>query len=310
LELRARYRLGTARLRAFEAWRRLLGRLRPFPSSAPVVPRPKRLRGGRRLVLTHALVASDLNARYLDFWPLARRAWTDVVDLEPLLVLVAEEADAPAALLADPGVRLFPPLAGVHTALQAQCIRLLYPALLETDGAVVTSDIDMVPLNRSYFTRPASRVGADDFVAYRDVILANGEIPICYNAARPATWRTILGVETPDGVRARLADWTHEIEYEGSRGGVGWARDQHILYRILVEHGRRTPNVWILDDAFTGFRRLERESFRKPKEIAERERRRIRRGAYSDFHCLAPYDAFREVNDLVVDLAVDGLSRR
>jgi hypothetical protein len=298
------------RLRASNARRRLLGRVRTSPPSAPIVPRPARRRAERTLELTHALVASDLNSRYLDFWPLARRAWSEIAGLEALLVLVADEDDAPAALLDDPGVRLFSPLPGVHTALQAQCIRLLYPALLDADGAVLTSDIDMVPLNPRYFRRPASRVGADDFLAYRDAILMNTEIPICYNAARPATWRRVFGVETLGDVRSCLAEWAEGIEYEGRRGGVGWASDQHILYRILVEHGRRSANVWILDDAYTGFRRLERESFRKRKEIPERERRRIRRGAYSDFHCLSPHGEFHEVNELVVDLAVDALRGR
>jgi len=102
-----------------------------------------------------------------------------------------------------------PAVAGVHTAFQAQCIRLLYPALLETEGAVVISDADMVPVSRRYFRRAVERIPEDHFVAFRDVTLASGEIPICYNAALPQTWRgvfasppsTTSAADSPSGAR-------------------------------------------------------------------------------------------------------------
>lgn len=274
------------------------------PRSARVVPQPRRPRGRPRLRLTHALLASDLNPSYLDFWPLARRAWSEIAGLEPLLVLVAEEADVPEALRADASVRVFPPLPGVHTALQAQCVRLLYPAVLDVEGGIVTSDADMVPMNAGYLHRPAAEIDATHFIAYRDVLLGLGEIPICYNAALPSTWRRVLEVESHADIRARLAEWASTVEYSGSHGGSGWGTDQQILHRTLLEHGRRTATVWILDDYYTRFRRLDRSFLRKHTSLDAEVRRLIARGAYSDFHCLTPHAAFRELNEAVVELAI------
>jgi hypothetical protein len=310
LERNLRYALGQARHGTESHFRGAWGRLQRHPPCAALVPRPSRPRAGRALRLTHALVASDLNAAYLDFWPLVKRAWPAVAGLEPVLVLVAEPAEVPVALRHDPAVHVFAPLAGVHTAFQAQCIRLLYPALLAVEGGVVTSDADMVPLNRRYFHRPAAQVDEDHFVAYRNVLLANREVPICYNAARPATWRTVFRIDSDADVRRRLREWSDGVEYAGIRGEAGWATDQHLLHDALLEHGRSTGTVWILDDHYTGFRRLERARLLKGRGLDGRERRGILRGAYSDFHCASPEQRYREVNELAVELAAAGSRRR
>ena len=304
-----RYRLGTARLHARLFARKSIGRARRYPTSAPIVPRPPRPRGRRTLRLTHALVASDLNPLYLDFWPLVRRAWSEVTGLEAVLVLIARTDDVPEHLQGDPAVVVFEPLPGVHTAFQAQCIRLLYPALVEGDG-VITSDADMVPMNRRYFWRPVSRIADDHFVSYRDVYLASREITMCYNAAAPRTWGAVFGVSTADDVRDMLATWAEAVEYAGHHGGAGWLTDQQLLYRTLVDYGSRSGKVWILDDHFTGYRRLERALLLRQGNLEPRDRRLIARGAYSDFHCVQPYGQFRELNDLAVDLAIEGIRLR
>lgn len=252
--------------------------------------------------LTHALVASDLNAGYVDFWPLVRRAWREVAGLEAVLVLVADSEQVPAALLADDQVRLFEPVDRLYTAFQAQCIRMLYPALLETEGAVLTADVDMLPLSRDYFHRPVSRVGERDFVAYRDVLLPIAQIPICYNAALPETWCELFDVHTSDDVRSRLATWGNDLAFDGVRGGAGWDTDQEILYRTLLRFGAETRRVWLLDDRYTGFRRLERAELRKPRLLNAPQARRLRRGGYSDYHAL-PQAEFRELNEQILALA-------
>ncbi|MGI8421327.1 MAG: hypothetical protein ACR2MU_03560 [Gaiellaceae bacterium] len=300
--LTPRWLAGTARSRLLT----LLGRLRREPSCSRVVPRPTRLgRGGRPLRLTHVLVSSDLEPRYLESWPLAARAWPAVAGLEPVLVLVAREAEVPAPLRDDPRVHVFEPLDGVHTAFQAQCVRLLYPALLQLDGAVLTADVDMLPANSRYFHRPVSRVDERHFVAYRDVLLGSRQIPICYNAALPSTWAEVFTVESLADVRERLRVWAAGIEYAGRRAGPGWDTDQELLYRTLLDWAGRTRRAWILDDHYTGHRRLERAPIEKRRGLTDAERRGVRRGRYSDYHALPPTAELRVLNEQVVDAAAD-----
>lgn len=305
-----RFVLGTWRLRVRTAISELRGRTRRRPPCSRLVPRPPGLRpAARPLRLTHALVASDLNPSYLCLWPLARRAWAGIAGLEPVLVLVAEPEDVPEEILSDPSVRLFEPVHGLHTAFQAQCIRLLYPALVETDGGVVVSDIDMVPLNTRYLSRPASHIPEDHFISYRDVLLDVGEVPICYNAGRPQTWGAVFGVCDLDDARAQLSAWADGVSYAGVHGGAGWTTDQLVLYRTLLERGRRSRDVWILDDAYTGFRRLERAYVQKWGELSPAALRGLARGRYSDFHCLPPGGELGHLNELVLDLAQGAAER-
>jgi hypothetical protein len=182
---------------------------------------------------------------------------------------------------------------------------LLYPALLDTGGgAVVTSDVDMAPLGGRFFHKPVREVDADHFVAYRDVLLELGEIPVCYNAARPSTWGSIFGVADADDVRARLADWGRDVVYTGEHGGDGWTTDQHILYRMLVERGRSRRDVWILDDYYTRFRRLLRVRVAKWGDVTDDARADLAAGRYTDYDLLLPNEGReRELNELVLDLA-------
>jgi hypothetical protein len=298
-----RHDLARRRRAAVEALRRLRGRARLRPPSPRVVPCPARHRGAPAMRLTHVLLACDLNPHYLDCWPLARRAWSEVAELEPVLVLVGEPERVPPELAADPGVRVFDPVDAVHTAFQAQCIRLLYPALLDAPGAVVVSDVDMVPLRAGYFHGAAARIPETHFLAYRNVLLAAGETPICYNAALPRTWASVFGISTAADVRDRLEAWAAEATgYDGFRGGTAWDTDQRILHRTLLERGRRERDVWILDDWYTGFRRLERGPLKK-RGLDGREARRIADGAYSDYHLALPHAEFAALNESVVAAA-------
>jgi hypothetical protein len=254
------------------------------------------------------LVACDLNGGYVESWPLIRKAWLEVAEVEPVLVLVAEEAEARPELLADERVVRFSPVAGVHTTLQAQCIRLLYPALLDAPGCVVISDMELVPLDPRYFHAPLTALDERLFVSYRDVLLPREEVAIAYNAARPATWGELFSVGSEDDVRARLAAWAAMTSsYEGSRGGSGWGTDQLVLYRTVLPWGERTGRLWLLDDQYTGFCRLDRSDVDGLDAPTAEQERRLRARRYTDFHSPHPHSRFRELNERVLDVALEAL---
>jgi hypothetical protein len=268
------------------------------------------VRGRRPLRLERVLLASDLNPDYLDFWPSTRRAWREIAGLEPMLVLVAAHDRVPAALHDDPAVTVFEPVEGIHTAFQAQCIRLLYPALVETTAAVMIADIDLYPLRRSYFFDPIRHLDERFFVVYRDERLDRGEIDIMFNAALPSTWGEVFGVATLADVRAELARWADGLEYDGRRGWPGWYTDQRMLYARLMEWPQRDERLWVMDDQYCRYARLNRD---KLANEAGLERWRIdgmRRLAYSDFNCFVPYSEHRAINDRVLELGLEVAHQR
>jgi hypothetical protein len=281
-----------------------LARALGYPISSPRFPRPALVRGRRRLRLARVLLACDLNGDYLDFWPSTRRAWNEIVGIDATLVLVASAEEIPSALRDDPDVVSFEPIAGVHTAFQAQCIRLLYPAMLETEGAVIIADIDLYPLRAGYFHEPVEPLDERFFVVYRDERVDRGELDIMFNAALPSTWGDVFGVRTVDDVRGELSRWADGLIYDGRRGWEGWYTDQQTLYRKLISWPSRGERLWALDDQYCRYRRLNRDKLVDEAGLEPWRIEGIRRGEYSDFNCFVPYRAHREINDRVLALAL------
>lgn len=286
-----------------------LARTLGYPVSSPRLPRPQLPRDKAPMRLEKALMASDLNPDYLAYWPSARRAWLEIVGVEPMLVLVAEESSIPDELRADPLVVPFEPLPGIHTAMQAQCVRLLYPALLETVGAVIISDVDLYPLRRSYFVDPIASVDRRFFVSYRDVRLEWGQVAIAFNAAVPETWSELFEVSSLEDVRARLREWADGVEYDGRRAWPGWFTDQETLYRVLTSWTQRSERWWAMDDDYTRYRRLDKLELEHEDGLEAHRREGLLKQEYSDYVCLFPYQEHRAVSDLILQLGVDAARR-
>jgi hypothetical protein len=279
-----------------------------YPVSSPLLPRPPLVADRTPMRLGRVLMACDLNREYLDYWPSVRRAWLDIVGLEPLLLLIANDEDVPDELRSDEFVVPFAPIEGVHPALQAQCVRLLYPAVIDTEDAVLISDIDLYPLRPSYFLDPIKLLDSRFFVTYRDVYLGRSMVSIL-NAATPETWSAIFGVSTVDEVRAQLTAWTSGLEYVCDRGNTGWYTDQQLLYRALTSWPEAGRRWWAMDDDYTNHNQLDRLELEDEDGLTADRQAGILAQAYSEYVCLFPYEEHREVNDIVLSLALEAARR-
>ena len=145
------------------------------------------------------LTATDLNPLYSEFIPIFIKAWNILFpEADVVVVLVAHEIPEDLKVY-EKNIKLFKPLPDVLTAFQAQCIRLLYPRLIERDEGVLITDMDMLPMNRSYYADPIKDISDDTFVTYRNVCLPM-EIAMCYNIATPAVWRSMFGNSTTESL--------------------------------------------------------------------------------------------------------------
>jgi hypothetical protein len=238
------------------------------------------------------LVATDLNPLYCEFIPPFITAWKSIIPEADICIVLIAHAIPDYLMPYSSSIRLFPPIPGIHTAFQAQCIRLLYPRHLARNEGVLITDMDMLPMSRRYYTLPIAPLPNDAFVVYRDVCLP-GEISMCYNIAHPATWVSMFG---NGDLRTLMTEWHSRVIYSGEHGGAGWGTDQVILANTFHAW---TGNKVVLNDAVTGFRRLDRS---EPRAFANRAflEHYIRSGAYADYHCLRPYSQHRDMNDFIV----------
>lgn len=252
--------------------------------------------------LGRAIVASDLNPHYLSFWPVVHEAWNKVVGIPVTLVLISDEL--PPDIQHPEDVVLFPPIPEIPTASIAQCIRLLYPAMMDDcDDAVIVSDMDMIPTSRRYFCNPVRKVDNDAYVTYRGIHHKQAQIYMCYSCAKPSVWREIVGMEmSRDAALDTLRRWNATFRPDGKHGGRGWSADQRMLYKMVTENLAKT-RVVALTDHHTGFRRLDRNGGPWRSMTPELEGD-LRSDRYTDFHMPSirdHEDAIRAVLDVLVD---------
>jgi len=238
------------------------------------------------------LTATDSNSLYSEFIPAFVQAWSRLLpEADICIVYIADEL--PEWLIPySKYIHVVKPISGVHTAFQAQCIRLLYPRFLTRQEGVLITDMDMLPLNRTYYVNSIAKHPDEAFIVYRDVCLPE-EICICYNVAHPKTWLSMFGDKPTSDL---LAEWYSTSNYDGNHGGQGWGTDQQILVKQFRSW---TGRKIILNDRLTNFQRLCRS---EPSVFQNKDKlkQKIQEGFFADYHCLRPYSQHKTMNDWIV----------
>jgi hypothetical protein len=238
------------------------------------------------LTLNRVILATDANANYIEFWPVVARAWKEIVGITPTLFLVASEDVAVDETLGE--VIRFEPIEGIPTALQAQAIRLLGPALFPNDVCII-SDIDMIPLTRSYFVDSIVDCPDDSFVIYRNEGFGySAEWVMCYVAGRGSTYGEIFHVSTMEEIRTMLQ---HLYDLQ-----LGWHTDEITMVKSVKEWADfETRCIMLGHSANNPEGRLNRSDWIIDHDL-------LTRGFYIDAHCPRPYTKHKDSIDTIIRL--------
>lgn len=187
------------------------------------------------------------------------------------------------------------------SAFVAQNIRCPISAFSICD-LVLTTDIDMFPLNIRPFARAISQSNTfDDFIIVRDV-LDPGQYPICYNIASPKTWGEAFEIKAKSELNRLLqeiyANSLNSDGYDSSHGGRGWFTDQENLYKRVEELSKKGFVITKLTDKKTGHRRLDRSYHRGI--FAWLALPLVALGFFSDYHVHHPINKNKEYVNLVL----------
>lgn len=236
------------------------------------------------MIIDRAIVSSDANPYYLDFWPIVAKAWNHI-GIKPTLALIANKNVKVDETIGD--VIRFEPIAGVPDGLYAQTIRLLLPIYFEQEVSII-SDIDMIPLNKSYFISTTQAIPDTMFVVFRDkAYWAQAEqYPMCYNAAKGATFKEIFGVNSIEDIPAQITKW--------AQLNLGWSTDEIILYKYLTNWKHYKDRCVKLGQVIE--KRLDRGDWRYDKQL-------LQEGYYIDCHSIRPYAPNKEEIDMIVQRA-------
>ena len=88
--------------------------------------------------LKYAVVSSNSNPEYLDFWPYVAKAWKSLIELEPILLYI-DENEPPEWVHEHGKVYYFKALKEWSIVQQAQCIRFWAARIL--DEPFIISDL-------------------------------------------------------------------------------------------------------------------------------------------------------------------------
>jgi hypothetical protein len=150
--------------------------------------------------LKYAVVSSDSNPEYLDFWPYVAKMWQRI-GIEPVLFYVDKEA--PSENVAEYGRTIFfESINEWDIAQQAQCIRFWAARVL--DAPFIISDIDMLPISGDYYKEGAVKIGDKGIVSYSSDVInyrwyrTNPQYPMCYLAGDPQSFIDLLELRDED----------------------------------------------------------------------------------------------------------------
>jgi hypothetical protein len=230
--------------------------------------------------IDYALMGSDTNPMYLDFWPIVSKVWKKKFNITPVLGLITNEKEE--IIHDEHGLIIkINPIQNYEISLLTQLVRLYLPKFL--NGNCIISDIDMIPLSQEYFIDNLSKYDEDSLL----VMSSNHpqtvnvkQFPMCYVAANDKTFKRIFNLED---------SWQ---EFITKIQNNGWYTDQLYLYDKIMNSVGYDIILMERDDSYT-LRRIDRGSW-------SYEEVKLKNGYYIDCHSLRPVSSHqKEINKLI-----------
>lgn len=207
----------------------------------------------------YAVTSSNLNHDYAFYAPIVAAMWVEL-GYRPIVFLVGSSEEWKAhkfgsVVLAEARrrgavIHFVDRVEGYPESTTAQTIRLAgaYTSLIRDDDYLLTTDVDMLPLSRSFWGNP---LDGHDF----DVYFANayeGEKrphwPICYIGMSRISWVHLLGSYPDHNVAAR--SWMNgNLCKETVKGDpmVAWCFDEYFISEKIAEAKKNGKAVRFID---------------------------------------------------------------
>jgi len=266
-----------------------------------------------KMKLDCVLSSCNLNETYLNFLPTMIKAWNIALPFVDVKVIVIIDNNDEKIMVSnkfneyiDNIIFYYRKNKTISTAFISQYIRLLYPSLLTNyKGGILTTDIDIIPINPNYFNNTKITNCTDDcFIYYRDDCLYMNQIAICYNIATPIIWSEIFDINSLNNIDNKLFEvYSNLTLYDENNKSIqnDWATDQKHLYDKVMEwNNYKSNNKFIyFKDSEMNYNRLCRDKF---SFLTNDIKTNIINKNYSDYHMLRPYDQFKHINDEIINL--------
>ncbi len=173
--------------------------------------------------IDRSILACDDNPLYQNFWPLAAKAWTNM-NIQPTLAIVGDSVVDESC----GDIIRIPSLEGIPNDFIAQVVRAFLPILFP-DDVCLTSDIDMLPMNKGYYLKSVEHIDENALVIYSaDAYKNTIRFPMCYIAGKGKLFQEILDIRQNDFLTIiKLIKAWYALE-------LGWNTDEIMLTRQIT----------------------------------------------------------------------------
>lgn len=219
-------------------------------------------------------INSTDNSDYAKYWPYIKKAW-EKLGFEPVLIFIGTKAQA--ATIEGEVIQLSP-IKDVPISCQAQVVRW-YGCKYFPNDICLTSDVDMMPLNKGYFDAAFSSVEPETVsILSHDAYINDPGMhayPMCYNAAMGSTFIKLLNLDPT---------WKKWIE-SLSGYNYGWQTDEAYFYNQVKESGikvKPSDRGWNRESGEAAFR-IDRNNWQySPQKVMNNQ--------YIDAHLPRPFN--------------------
>ena len=225
---------------------------------------------------------------YIDFIPLFIKTWNKLYPNIDVKIIFISDNIPDEFLIYKDNIILFTPIEDIPTKYTSQLIRLLYPCILNYKNGIIITDIDMIPMNKHYFTKNIIKYNNDKFIYFLgNQLLKKKQIGMCYNVATPNTWKDIFKINSLEDIIIFLKKYGKNPY---------WFLDQITLYKYVMKWNKKTNNLVCLD--------LKKNSLvRNRFNISNKKiKKNISLGKYDDYHCFRPMNKYSKLNWHIYDL--------
>ncbi len=258
----------------------------------------------------------DDNPLYQDFWKIQSKLVKKVLDAEPVLFHITDKDSD----FFNDGYGTVKQInknkcTGIITSFLSQIIRM-YGTKYFPDDVCMTSDIDMLILNKEWFVNNIQII-SDDHIVIMDSIAYSldrkecqkdynnrNRYPICYNIGKGSEFNKILNTDRD------FPTYSHELGLLR----LGWGTDeiyfgkrvdtyQHNVKIHKVKRHYTTP--WLAE------RRIDRHNFpcnllyqneiEAQKKYGFYDLEKLKNGYYIDAHCPRPYKDYKDEIDFLIE---------
>lgn len=229
------------------------------------------------------IFSSDDNPTYLEFWKIVSKICKTRLGIDPVLIHITNED---SELLEDiyGYIKKVKSVPNINTGYQAQNARF-WAGTLFPEEICLTSDIDMLMLNKEYFVDQIEQYDDDSLIIYTSDAYGNtkSRFPICYNAAKGKVFKKILECDDSFSVYIkRLASMN-----------TGWSFDEQ-YYTAKLKASKYNKIVYLnrgWDDKNIAYNRIDRVNWVYDENDIDK---------YIDCHSLRPLSKYKvEIENLL-----------